>query len=294
MRLSTEQEHLTEPPFDKSEADQAGGEQVEAPEDVEPALVADGEASEAAEPGEGALDHPPVSAEPLAAVDAAPSDPGLDPAPAQDAAAVLEVIAFVGMQLDRSLPRPAVALADRRHRLDQPFEELAVVPVRRREKECQRDPVAVDEEVTFGACSATIRRVRANRFAPLLAGNDALSAQARLQSIAFACPADRAGHGAAVSKHLPLASPVTCASRSCRSRSPSPAASAPSQCRCAAPTRSRPSRHGPACEVGRLWAWQAQVAQRVPSPATAHRKPGVQPCPANNGRTIRFRFDRHS
>jgi hypothetical protein len=49
---------------------------MECGENVETPLVADGESAKAVEPSQGALDHPPVPAEPLAAVDAAPGDPG--------------------------------------------------------------------------------------------------------------------------------------------------------------------------------------------------------------------------
>jgi hypothetical protein len=49
---------LTGPPLDEPEVDQGGGEQVEAEQDVEPALVADGEPADAGEPGQRALDHP--------------------------------------------------------------------------------------------------------------------------------------------------------------------------------------------------------------------------------------------
>jgi hypothetical protein len=62
------------------------------------------------------------------------------------------------------------------------------VPVGRREEECQRDPVAVDKEVPLRPGPATVRRVRPDRFTPLFAANEALSMQARLQSIALALP----------------------------------------------------------------------------------------------------------
>ena len=51
---------------------------MEAGEDVEAPLVADGEAAEAAEPSQGALNHPPVPPELLAALDPALGDPGHD------------------------------------------------------------------------------------------------------------------------------------------------------------------------------------------------------------------------
>lgn len=54
---------LAEPSLDEPEADQAGGEQVEAEQDVEPALVADRQPAEAGEPGQRALHAPHPSQE---------------------------------------------------------------------------------------------------------------------------------------------------------------------------------------------------------------------------------------
>ena len=53
------------------------------PKEVGPPLVADSQAAAAQEPGERALDHPPVPAQPLARLDAAAGDPGGDAAPAE-------------------------------------------------------------------------------------------------------------------------------------------------------------------------------------------------------------------
>ena len=50
-------------------------------------LVADREPAAAGDPGQGALDHPPVPTQALAALDPAPGDPGDDAAPAAGAAA---------------------------------------------------------------------------------------------------------------------------------------------------------------------------------------------------------------
>lgn len=55
---------------------------MECGEDVSAPFVSDGDATEAREPGERPLDHPSMSAEALAAFDAAPGDARDDPAPA--------------------------------------------------------------------------------------------------------------------------------------------------------------------------------------------------------------------
>ncbi len=94
---------LTGPPPGEPEADQGGGEQVERLEDVEPALVADGQPAQAGEPGQRALDHPAVPAEPLGVVDPASCDTWDDAPSAAGAAAAVVVVPFVGVQLGRTL-----------------------------------------------------------------------------------------------------------------------------------------------------------------------------------------------
>src|SRR3954471_22920258 len=65
--------HLTEP-LEEAEADRGAGEDEEGEVDVVAALVADHQPAAAGDPGQGALHHPPVPAQPLAALDPAPGD----------------------------------------------------------------------------------------------------------------------------------------------------------------------------------------------------------------------------
>src|SRR5918998_1169984 len=102
------------PPLDEPEADQAGGEQVEAEQDVEPALVPDREPAEAGEPGQRALDHPAVPAQALGALDTAAGDPRNYAPLAAGSAATGIVVPFIGVQLGRALARPAGGPAARR------------------------------------------------------------------------------------------------------------------------------------------------------------------------------------
>ena len=67
--------------------------------DVGLALIAHSEAAKAVEPSHGALDDPTVVPEPVAMLDAAPRDPGLDVAPATVTAADAMVVGLVGVQL---------------------------------------------------------------------------------------------------------------------------------------------------------------------------------------------------
>jgi hypothetical protein len=99
-----------------------------------------------------------------------------------------EIVALVGMELGRSPLRSADAMADRRHGIDQFFEEAAVVDIGRAEPDGERDAPGVGDQVALGPGPAAIGRVGAGLFAPLLAGTEALSTQARLQSMAPARP----------------------------------------------------------------------------------------------------------
>ena len=179
-------ERLTEP-LDEAPADEGGGEMMEGL-DVDVSLVSDSQPPEAAEPSERAFDHPAMPSQAFRTVDAAPRNTRLDGTPAQRSAAMREVVALVGMELGRPPAGPPPTLAHWRHGIDQLFEEAAVVDVCRGQPESERDALGIGDEVALGAGSAAIGRVGAGLLAPLLAGTQALSTQARLQSMAPAQP----------------------------------------------------------------------------------------------------------
>jgi hypothetical protein len=79
------------------EADEGAGERGEGEMDVGTAFVADGKAAEAVEPCEGPFDDPPVLAEPLAALDAAPGDARGDATSAAFLTAAAVIIGLVGV-----------------------------------------------------------------------------------------------------------------------------------------------------------------------------------------------------
>ena len=110
--------HLAETSFDVAPADERGGKGEEHLMDVRPPLVADGEPTKAAEPSQGAFYHPVMSAQALAALNAASGDPDLDVPLPQGLAAARRVIGFVCVELGRSLARPPSPLLDRRHGVD--------------------------------------------------------------------------------------------------------------------------------------------------------------------------------
>ena len=149
-------ERLTEP-SELVEADEGAAERGDGEVDVGAAFITHDQATQAGQPGIGALDYLAVAAEALAGMDAAPGDAGPDTALVAVPAAAPVVIGLVGVQLVRASSR-AAALAGA-HRWDR-----------------------VHDKVALGAGLAAIRRVRAGRLAPFLAGTLALSSEARLQS----------------------------------------------------------------------------------------------------------------
>lgn len=159
---------------------------MEGSEDVGAPFVADGDPTEAGEPWQGALDHPAVPAQALAAFDAAAGDPGNDGALAQGAPAVGEIVGLVGVQFGGATARPADALADGWHRIDQRLQELAVVPVGSRDGQGEGDAIGINEDVALGARLAAVGGVRPSLLAPLFAGTAALSTAARSQLMALA------------------------------------------------------------------------------------------------------------
>src|SRR4051794_41192092 len=90
--------------------------------DVGAALVASAESLEGVQPGEAALDHPALLAQPGAVRDAAAGDPRRDAAGAQLAAGDVVGIAAVGEQLTPSPPGPPPAAPGRRGRGGPPEE----------------------------------------------------------------------------------------------------------------------------------------------------------------------------
>ena len=156
--------------------------------EIGPSLVANSQAPELAEPGERALHHPPVSAQPGAAFDTPPGDAGLNAPPPQRATAAPVVVSLVGVELARSLARGSPALPDGRHGINHGLQHRAVMHVGSRQPHRERDAVCIREDVTLRSGLAPIRRVRAGRLAPLFAGTEALSSAARLKSMALRRP----------------------------------------------------------------------------------------------------------
>ena len=207
--------------------------------DVGAPLVADGQAAEAVEPGQRALDHPAVAAQPLAGV----SMP-LRAMRTLDAALAAGRGDSAGCRRPcRRAAWPGACAAGRAGCLIGGMASSSVL-----EDRCESwrlaavtgarasgMPPPVDHNVALRARFAAIRRVRPGALAPLLAGMLALSRLARLQSIWSASPRRSSSTRCKrVPDARPPASRAAAASRSCPSRSPSPGAASPRGCRTSA------------------------------------------------------------
>ena len=74
--------------------------------DVGPAFVPDGKPSESVQPGQGALHHPAVPAQPLARLDPSTRDAALNAAAPKVSAANPVIVGFIGVQLVGPPTRP--------------------------------------------------------------------------------------------------------------------------------------------------------------------------------------------
>ena len=176
-------EYLSKPPLKSPEANDGACESGEGIVDVDAALISDGEPPEPVDRCEGSLDHPPVSAKALAAVDAAPGDAWLDAGLPACGPAAAVVIGLVSMELVWPASRTASFASHRGDGIEQQLEWDAVVDVGAGQDEAERNAAPVGDQVAPGAGSAAVGRVRTCRFAPLFAATDALSMQAQLQSM---------------------------------------------------------------------------------------------------------------
>ena len=150
---------------------------------VKSAFIADAQAVHPRKPSQRALDHPAVAPQPLAAFNTSAGNARDDAALPASVAAAPMVIRLVGVQLVRPAPRPAAPALDRGYRIKQLGQRHTVMHVGACEHKGQRQAMAVSQDVAFCSHLACVRRVRACGLAPLFAGMEALSMQARLHSM---------------------------------------------------------------------------------------------------------------
>ena len=150
--------------------------------DVVAAVGADQEAAAVVEPGEGALDHPAVTAEPGAVLGLATSDDWFDAALPDEAAVLVVVVAAVGDQRPGSAPGSTDATADGRHPVEQLEQLRDVVAVAAGERPREWDTAPVYEEVMLAARPAAIDGAGTRFGAPFFACRWLESAIARSHS----------------------------------------------------------------------------------------------------------------
>lgn len=119
--------------------------------------------SAAGEPGHGPFDDPAVTAEPLRGLDARATagDVGADPAFAEPAAQVVVVVAFVRVELARARSARSTPEPDRWDAPHERFQTDAVVHVRARDAERERQSIPVGDQADFSirACHGQLDSV---------------------------------------------------------------------------------------------------------------------------------------
>ena len=180
-------------------------------------FVANQQASIPVQPGEVALDHPAMSAQPGLGVDALAGDPRRDLPLRQGHAPITGLVRLVGVELVRATAWWAIGLLDWRDRVDDVQQHGAFIDVRCRRETDQRYPLPITQEMVLRSRFATVGRVRpdvlrlGSPFFTPLAGMVELSTLARLQSIRSASPSRSNSARCRLSQ-----TPASCQSRSRR------------------------------------------------------------------------------
>jgi len=156
--------------------------------DVVTPLIANREPAVLRKPGQCTLHYPPVPSQLLAALCALSCYAALYPAPSQGSLALLVIVGLVGVKLLGPLPWSATGTLDGFYSVDELFENHRVVNVCRADHHTERDAPSVRNKVALRARFSFIRRIVADFVAPLFAGMEAESKEARSHSIWSASP----------------------------------------------------------------------------------------------------------
>ena len=156
--------------------------------DVVAPLIANREPAVLRKPSQCALHYPPVPSQLLCALYALSCYTALYAAPSQGSLALLVVVGLVGVKLVGALPWSATGTLDGLYSVDELFEDHRVVNVRRADHHTERDAPSVRNKVALRALLSLIRRILSGFPAPLFAGMEAESRQARSHSIWSASP----------------------------------------------------------------------------------------------------------
>lgn len=180
--------------------------------DVSSAFVTGSEASVGAvQPREVALDNPAIPSKLLLGLDATARDARGDATYRAPGAAEDVVVGLVGVKLGGAKARSTSAPPDRRDSIEHRLKVVALVRIRRRDVDGQRDAVAIDDQMLLGPELSAVSRVRPCRFAPPFALTFEASRLARDQSILSAFPSSSSRTRCSRSH-----TPATCQSRSLR------------------------------------------------------------------------------
>ena len=204
-------EHLSKPFLEGVEADEGTAQGKEGEMNIRPSLVAHAQSAVLAQPGQRALHHPAMAAQPFAGVDPLAGDADPDVPPPAGGATARDVVGLVGVQFVRPFAPPPIRLFDRGHGIQHRFEHHRLMAIGAGQQLGQREAAAIGQNVPFGAGFGTIDRVGTDEIAPFLAGMLAQSKQARLQSIWPAAPS-RSSRVRCNASHTP----ACCQSRSLR------------------------------------------------------------------------------
>jgi hypothetical protein len=190
------------------ETDKAAGQGREGLIDIGASFVPDRQAPKSIQPGKGPLDHPAVPSEALDELDPDARDLAQDIALGHEAETARDRIHPVGIAFGRALAPVTARGSNGGNRMDQRFEDHAVVPVR----------AGLPLSVGFGPVAAFPILPRCWRYAHLSTPNRS----------ARRCRVHR-GAVDAISSKRPLPARRAAASRSCRSHNPLPPGDSPKE-----------------------------------------------------------------
>jgi hypothetical protein len=122
---------------------------------VGPSFVADEQSLEVVQPGERALDHPAIAAEPRAVLGVAAGDDRSNPSLTQQAPLVVRVVAAISDERVWSTARSPDSATHRRHRPHERDELLDIVSPGTRQAPGEQDARRIDDQVLLLRTRAT-------------------------------------------------------------------------------------------------------------------------------------------
>ena len=150
-------------------ADEREGKGEKGAVELGPSLEANEQSSELVQPGEGALDDPAIATQAGSVRILATGDLWSDAAPPELAATPPGVIAAISEELRGSPSGPTHLPRHGRDRIEQGKKFGDVVSVSTCDRDREREPGLIDDQVVLGAQPSTVNRARARLGAPFFA-----------------------------------------------------------------------------------------------------------------------------